>query len=115
MRLRTWCMQFKKITSQAFFPPFYLYRVSGSSMEPVINEGDVVFVIDKYLSRPKTGAIVLFIKNDRIMIKRIKKVKLNEYDVEGDNTSQSTDSRDFGPIKKSEIIGSVVKIFHVNR
>ncbi len=49
------------------------------------------------------------------MIKRIKKVKLNEYDVEGDNTSQSTDSRDFGPIKKSEIIGSVVKIFHVNR
>ena len=83
-------------------------------MEPVINEGDVVFVVGKYLSRLKTGTIVLFKKNGRIMVKRIKKVKLNEYEVEGDNTSQSTDSRDFGPIKKSEILGNVVKIFHAN-
>lgn len=49
------------------------------------------------------------------MVKRIKKVKMNEFEVEGDNISQSTDSRNFGPIQKNEIIGKVVKIFHVSR
>ena len=83
-------------------------------MEPAIHEGDIIFVVGKYLARPNIGSVVLFKKNSRLMVKRIKKVKMNELEVEGDNISQSTDSRNFGPIQKNEIIGKVVKIFHVS-
>lgn len=115
MKLPTWYMQSKKITSQLFFFPLYLYKVSGNSMEPAIHEKDIIFVVHKSLAHFNIGNVVLFKKNSMLMVKRIKKVKMNEFEVEGDNISQSTDSRNFGPIRENEIIGRVVKIFHVSR
>lgn len=84
-------------------------------MEPIIHGKDIVLVVDKSLVRLCIGDIVLFKKNNTQMVKRIKERKMNEFRVEGDNSSQSTDSRSFGPIRKDEIIGRVVKIFHVYR
>lgn len=42
------------------------------------------------------------------MVKRIQEVHDRELLVEGDNQKESTDSRNFGPIGKSEIIGKVI-------
>lgn len=42
------------------------------------------------------------------MIKRIQKIRGNEYFVVGDNKKESTDSRNFGWIKKDQIIGKVI-------
>lgn len=51
--------------------------------------------------------IVLEIKN-KLMIKRIKKINNNELWIEGDNKNESTDSRSFGWIKKSQVVAKVM-------
>ena len=57
---------------------------------------------------PKKGDLVAFKKQGKEMIKRIQKVRGREYFVIGDNKKESTDSRNFGWINKSEIIGKVI-------
>lgn len=64
-------------------------------------------------SKPKIGDIVVVKKGGKDIVKRIQKVHDREYFVEGDNKQQSTDSRNFGPIDKSEIVGKVIYIVRV--
>ncbi len=47
-------------------------------------------------------------RNGNLIIKRINKIKKDLLYVLGDNNKESTDSRIFGWIKKSQIIGKVV-------
>lgn len=58
--------------------------------------------------KPKVGDIVVIRKNNKDMVKRIQKVSGRKYFIEGDNKRESTDSRSFGPVDKSEIVGKVV-------
>ncbi|MBI2086539.1 S26 family signal peptidase [Candidatus Daviesbacteria bacterium] len=76
-------------------------------MLPFLNAGQEVLVWG-WFCKPKVGDIVVIGKNGKDMIKRIQKVSGRKYFVEGDNKRESTDSRSFGPIDKSEIIGKVV-------
>ena len=48
-------------------------------------------------------------------VQRSWKLNTSEYFVIGDNTSQSTDSRNFGPITRDEIIGVVILKIWSNR
>ena len=48
--------------------------------------------------------------NSRDMVKRIQRVQGYECFVEGDNKETSTDSRDFGVIDRSRIVGKVIFI-----
>ena len=91
-------------------------RVVGNSMESTISEGDLI--IYKKIN-PKNldlniGDIVVSshpkIKN-KLIIKRIHWIYQNKYDLRGDNSLASTDSRVLGLIELDLIIGKVDKIF----
>lgn len=76
-------------------------------MLPVLKAGQEVLVWS-WFYEPKVGDIVVVSKNGKDIVKRIRKVSDRKYFVEGDNKKESTDSRSFGGIDKSELIGKVV-------
>lgn len=104
-----------------------IFQVEGHSMEPTYHDRQVLLVnlITYKVAVPKSGDIIVFSyagDNSIRFIKRIKGVpgeevmyqgetkvlQKDEYFVEGDNTFGSTDSRVYGPINKSQIIGKVI-------
>lgn len=87
--------------------PFSRFTVYGNSMFPTLKPGQDVLVWCWFFSLKK-GDLVAFKKSGNDMIKRIQKIRRNEYFLVGDNKKQSTDSRNFGWIKKSQIIGKVI-------
>lgn len=92
------------------FAPISLFRISGGSMEPNFSNGDLVLVFNwaYLLKQIKKGDVVIFLKNGKKMIKRISNIKTGEVFLEGDNKAASTDSRKFGWVKRSDIIGKVI-------
>ena len=91
-------------------------RVVGNSMEGTLKEGDLISYkklnpknIDLEIgdivvaSHPKT--------KNKLIIKRIHRIYQNKFDLRGDNSFSSTDSREFGLIELDLIIGKVDKIF----
>ena len=94
-----------------FFPVFH-FTVSGSSMLPTLKSGQDILCFNwAYLFYgPKVGDIVVIRKNGKDMVKRIQKVHDREYFVEGDNNEGSTDSRSFGTVSRTEIIGKVILV-----
>ncbi|MHC4309871.1 MAG: signal peptidase I [Planctomycetota bacterium] len=122
------------------FLSFQIIHVDGKSMEPTLMKGDYALVngYSYVFSVPKKGDIVLVkrkteVRSDNInlSIKRItgipgdtvqfmnakdnsKNVTVTlpegEYFLVGDNTANSYDSRHYGPMKESKIIGKVIFI-----
>lgn len=78
-------------------------------MLPTLKPGTDVLVFCWFYT-PKVGDIVAFKKDEKEMIKRIQKIKGKIF-VSGDNTKESTDSRNFGWIKREDIIGKVILVF----
>lgn len=83
-------------------------------MEPFCREGDFVVgeKLSFVLSYPKVGQLVLVQhpnRNNLILLKRViqKKKEGNTYLywVEGDNTSLSSDSRNFGWVSETLVLG----------
>lgn len=86
--------------------PFFIRRISGDSMLPSLSSGRIVFATS--ILKPKVGRVVV-VKHDNLeKIKRIKSIDSNYLFVVGDNPSKSTDSRHFGKIKSSSVIGRVI-------
>ena len=93
---------------------FSYFVIKGQSMEPLCKEGDFV-LLDKWsymIYRPKIGDIVVLrhpAEQDRFILKYIMREKANEYGwlywVEGLNKEESSDSRSFGWIPRSVIVG----------
>lgn len=104
----------------------FMAEVKGSSMEPTYHSSDKVYVncFTLLFNDPVKGDVVI-VKN-RIYggfdIKRIfavpgeevgvlfgqtHKLKKDEYFILGDNSRTSLDSRDYGPVKRSQIVGVV--------
>ncbi len=81
-------------------------------MEPAIRNGKSILISKTpYLfSKPKVKDIVAFKNKEKILIKRIVKISLDKYTVEGDNPKDSLDSRSFGFIAKNDILGKVIYI-----
>lgn len=82
-------------------------------MLPTLKEGQDVLVWCWFYT-PRVGDIVIVQsakgKVQREIIKRIVKIDRQRFYIEGDNKDESTDSREFGPIKKEQIIGKVIYI-----
>ncbi len=85
---------------------FSRFEVKGNSMQPEFSQGDRVFV--SRLGKIRNDDVVILNKENKDMIKRVKKILNNRYYVLGDNLNESVDSRDFGLITKREIIGKVL-------
>ncbi|MDR2536600.1 MAG: signal peptidase I [Treponema sp.] len=113
----------------AVFMKLFLFDfmiAEGSSMSPTIQPGTVI-VVDKiayglrlpwaetYLLRwslPKQGDVVIFYTLEgEIAVKRCAEViEAHTFMALGDNSLQSYDSRSYGPIPLSNIIGKVLGI-----
>lgn len=90
-------------------------RVTGRSMSPTLEPGDLV-AVTSLRRRPGRGEIVVLRRSEGPeMIKRVgalegerfggDPVPLASVVVEGDNPTASTDSREFGPIPEAAIAG----------
>jgi len=79
-------------------------------MEPALRQGQSVLAssIPYLVSKPKIGDIIFFKKDEKIFIKRVSKIDGDKYFVAGDNQKDSMDSRKFGWINKSDILGKVI-------
>lgn len=77
-------------------------RVTGRSMLPSLAPGSIVFA---FKSLPKTGDIVVARQGSREVIKRVKNISQQRYYLVGDNSLESTDSRELGSVAKSAILG----------
>lgn len=89
--------------------PFSRFTVYGSSMFPALKDGQEILAW-RWFYHPKKGDIIVIYKNGRELVKRIIKIEKAGYFVEGDNKDSSTDSRSFGPLSRSQIIGKVILI-----
>jgi nickel-type superoxide dismutase maturation protease len=85
------------------------FKIIGHSMEPQIRNNETVLVSSFFywFEKPQIGDIVAFRADREIFVKRVTKIKNNEYFLEGDNKQDSLDSRKFGLISKEKIIGKV--------
>jgi signal peptidase I len=100
---------------------FTLSVVRGKSMEPNFHDGQVILVgKGGLLFGPlKHGDVVVFTRNGQLLVKRVvalpyetapdgTRVPANHIYVVGDNLEVSEDSRAFGPIPLSSVIGKVL-------
>ncbi len=93
------------------------FRVTGASMIPVLKPGDEVLVNPRAYRRmpPNPGDIVLVQHPYKIDLKLVKRVTSRLEDgrcyLEGDNRTESTDSRTFGPVAPEKILGQVTSRF----
>jgi len=86
---------------------FGLFRVSGESMLPTFQSGNLLLG-RQWLIRPKVGNIIVVLVENRSLIKRISAINGDQIEVLGDNVSFSTDSRSFGPISRSCIQAKII-------
>lgn len=85
-------------------------------MAPALLAGDRLVVVRLPwfpLFRPRPGQVVALVdprRPDRVLIKRVSSVdrRRGAVDVVGDATEVSTDSRSFGPVSRSAIVGRAV-------
>lgn len=81
-------------------------RISGSSMDPTLQSGQVVIVLKRTHYNP--GDVVMLFHDGIEKVKRINSIlPSGECIVIGDNARKSTDSRHFGAIDSRQIIGKV--------
>jgi type IV secretory pathway protease TraF len=79
-------------------------------MKPQFSLGDIVLVMNKQLLFIKKGdaVVVQDPRTGRPILKRVEVIKNKKYFVTGDNMQESTDSRTFGWISESFVIGKVI-------
>jgi len=83
--------------------------VRGSSMVPTLMPGDHLVV---WRSRDVREGDLVALRDpevvDRVLLKRVIALRGQEVEVRGDNGGASRDSRDFGPVARSDVLGRVV-------
>jgi nickel-type superoxide dismutase maturation protease len=90
-----------------------IMRIEGESMAPKYHDGDYVLLRSdkRAVAKLKVGDVIAFRQIAYgVMVKRVHDVEPNSglVTVMGDNLDHSTDSRLFGPVPKTDIIGKVI-------
>lgn len=75
-------------------------------MEPTLRPGGIILAV--WVPSVRVGHVVIIEHGGIEKIKRIAKVRPGQIYVVGDNDVQSTDSRQFGWIDSSQVVGRVV-------
>jgi nickel-type superoxide dismutase maturation protease len=95
------------------FRRVYGMRVEGDSMMPSLRSGDRVLIDPKASVKP--GDVVLARHPYRSSVQILKRLSSIEPDgrfyLSGDNPDDSTDSRTFGTLARSDILGTVIARF----
>lgn len=85
-------------------------RVEGDSMNPILHSGDRVLVDPR--STPEPGDVVVARHPYKSSVRIVKRLISVEPDgrvyLAGDNPNESTDSRTFGSISRSDLLGKVI-------
>ena len=95
-------------------PATALFRVAvaGQSMEPTFRDGDWLLV--RRLQRPPRPGEVVVARDprepERLLVKRVRSVAPEGVTIHGDHAdpAESTDSRQFGPIPGSAVLGQPI-------
>jgi nickel-type superoxide dismutase maturation protease len=86
-----------------------IFRVEGASMSPALKDGELVLIDRTVL--PNAGDIVLADHPYKKSVKILKRLTAftdnGEMILSGDNPHESTDSRTFGSVPRSNFIGVV--------
>ena len=75
-------------------------------MLPALRPGQTVLALRK--KRYVVGNVVVFRHEGLEKIKRVYAARQGTYEVRGDNPAHSTDSRQFGSVSASDILGKVI-------
>ncbi|HEX9595050.1 MAG TPA: S26 family signal peptidase [Candidatus Saccharimonadales bacterium] len=86
--------------------PLIVRRVEGHSMWPTLSQDDIVAATPLIKLRP--GAVVIARVNGREYIKRVESIEYDKVRLLGDNYYHSHDSRQFGLLRRTQIIGTVI-------
>ena len=93
------------------------FRVSGTSMAPLLQPGDEVLVDPRAYKQatPHVGDIVVSQHPYRVDVRLVKRITAILKDgrclLEGNNPTESTDSRSFGAVAPQQILGRVISRF----
>lgn len=87
---------------------FKLFKVEGSSLYPLLKEGEVLLCLKLFsFNKIKVNDFVLFKDKLRgLMVKKVTSIKKDSYFVKGEDAF-SYDSRNFGTLKKSDLLYKV--------
>lgn len=77
-------------------------------MEPAYSSGDRLLVLRTGKLKKRNVVVLRDPRTSRLILKRIERIEVERYFVSGDNPSESTDSRAFGPVAKKDILGKVI-------
>ena len=83
----------------------FVRRVKGNSMSPALRSGDIVIGWKRSL---RAGRVAVAAINDKEVVKRIERLFDGKAYLVGDNRQHSTDSRHYGPVAESAILGTVM-------
>lgn len=83
-------------------------RVIGSSMLPCLSAGDIVIARTR---APRVGDVVIARQNGQEVIKRVRSITDSGYDLRGDNSAASSDSRVYGLAHKNDILAVMILKF----
>ena len=84
-----------------------LRRVTGESMVPTYKPGDII-IARRFIWRVKPGQMVVVRHGGLEQVNRVTGVEAGKIFLEGDNRLHSSDSRHFGWIDSSSVVGVVV-------
>jgi nickel-type superoxide dismutase maturation protease len=95
---------------------FRRVEVSGSSMRPALLPGDRLLVVSPPVLRPRwpRPGEVIAVRDprdpSRVLVKRVARIdrRRGTLEVLGDARGASTDSREFGPLPRSAVVGRAV-------
>lgn len=85
----------------------FFRQVRGESMAPALGDGQVIVGVTGRAVYVGDVVVVVVARDKKELIKRVIHTDKNKVWIEGDNVSRSTDSRHFGWIAKSDILGSM--------
>ena len=86
-----------------------LRRVKGPSMLPTYKDGAVIVVSN--LKKAKVGSVVVAVLASEEVVKRVRSITdAGKYYLVGDNHAQSVDSREYGPVSRTDILGVVLQL-----